>query len=339
MPLKTLRNRSYLDRHMIHVSSEDAVPSESPGVFDFTVKLQNEIQNVVSIELVGWSLPSFLAPTFPGRYNTLFSDRTRGDVASNVPAATSFNWRIYDATQTASVDLNVNVENPDSLSTLPFSYANEALTSLVSALRNSATGALDKQGITEVNSFNTTLVVEVDANTGLLKMYAMEAATQTPLPSTISFLPNASNASDYAARAMGFQQGQSYVGVLQANASPSSSGFDYIVQSPRAITLSPFRYVDVFVQQAAADFSPLDRVYINSASTTPIYIQPSADRTVRLLTNPVRRLDKLNIALKLENGKRIATGLASGLQLTFQVLALSQKNEVPKWVQQEFKIE
>jgi len=111
---------------------------------------------------------------------------------------------------------------------------------------------------------------------------------------------------------------------------PLTSG----VQSNCSIDTEPYRYIDIELGQIP-QFKPFARIYISGDSTRNEFKRPQdTPEHIRLLTDPLRRLDKLNIKLKLQDDKAPNHEIITGHDLSFEVLSLEPTNVLPDWVDQ-----
>lgn len=336
MPLKSTSTPAYLKRTRVLVDSNDANASRTKGLFNYTFDVDTEFQNVVSIELVDWNFDNAWGPTFVGRYNTLYPDETLTDLArSTVPGACTFDIRIEnEATPpTSALEFTVNMEFVSGgVSLCNAIYSTKA--NVVAAINTAVTTAFTALGTTfaNINSTNTTLSLTLE-DSGRMMWTAFRTANPfEPMRVNLLF-KSGPTAADQASRAIGFDFGVDAIAPSSTVSTPGiGSGTNFATIGTSQVNPQPFRYVDIEVQQVP-EYSPLARVYL--AREDEIYSFETARQTgrnARLLSDPIRRLDRLGIKLSMGGDYRITEGNLASHQLTFEILSLAQESDIPEWV-------
>lgn len=329
MPLKHFGEQltPYLRRDYIRVSAEDREEDESRSPFDYTVRLKEVIQDVVSIELVGYDFSSALAPTF---LSNLQSRRPfLQDEGMHL-----FNLRIYHSNATDFVDIVVDMQQPGD----PDYDYSDVLVEFIGgstsnrALEEAITQALTNQGNAFVNIGNTTPHVR-QRESGQLDIFFIRTGP-TPVNSVISF-PSAGS----AARPLGFADDSvSYASVTNTDYA-TGTGTNQVITSPQSVNQQPTRFIDVHLRETP-ELQPLARVYIERPyAITAQYDNARMPRMQRILTDSLRRLEKLTISLTTGDEKRVIPLTAPIFNsLVFEVVSLrpAGKCEPPYWVKQAF---
>lgn len=335
MPLKILPTDGYIKRHLVLVDSKNRVPERSKGPYDYSVDVPEEIQNVVGLEIVGWNFNSLISPTFVGRYDTFFANKDPSQTPSVIPGIKTFELEIFNETSTASVVLPVDLENLISVS--PLSFTNMR-SKIAHAVQESLDGALGQYGNAAVNNTNTTIfatITSVNSAPRLGIVAYRSAAPNDPLPATIRFTDTIEDAEDRAMLPLGFRRGDVQVAEYKTNP-VIVLGPAYEILSPFEVNEMPLRYIDVFVRQTEGTYSPQDRINLVGDTDAATYAIGDKKPLMRILTDPIRRLERLDIRLQFPQGVRIPESLNINHQLSFEVLSLEQSTSVPSYVKQKF---
>lgn len=286
---------SYVRTDKLFINSNDR---SSGTVTDYTIDLKTQLQNVIAIEITGYNLPLALAPTFTSRTSLINPGNDKVDFCISNGVITSnftFTWPSKQYTYS-----NVTVPYLSYVDTL------QQLLNL-SIASDPTFGALGPNSATFVAAIDpderTVVTVYGTGVTGFGFRFA-----------------SGPNAADSAYNSMGFTK----VDTLVAR-TVTSSGFT---------RLRPFRFVDINID-AAKEFKPLKRIYMTDLLTFGT-TRNDADLTrTRLLNQPVRSLQRLQISLSLENNiKPVDQGLAHDLTLT--IFSLNNEQVLPKWLKQSF---
>lgn len=339
MPLKFVNTPHYIRRTRVFVDSADRNESRSRGPFDYTFDVGDEIQNVVAIELVGWNFNSLYSSTFLGRYNTTAPTSSGDTVRSVRPGAHTFDILIEDENNINSILLQSDMEQI--VPTLvPISQAWYALKdptdvrSLIGMYFQFVFVFLFQNSGLGITPVNTTMRIE-ENTLGQLQMMFFRTGGLDPMP---SYFMNKSGptADDNAGRTAGFIDNKDAPTTATLSTTTGiGSGTNYVATSDFLINQQPFRYINVHVKEVEEDFSPLARVYLNRITDINEYIRPCNEgMNTRLLTNPVRRLDRMSILITLDQGYRLSGNFPQSHQLTFDVLSIAQAPIIPHWVGQ-----
>ena len=113
----------YIKRTLVYVDSADALAAESPSDYDFSVPLEEEIQQVFAIELVQFDVPRIISATWIGQYDLAETLRTgivapRGNFSNMIT-----DIRITDETGVNSVVFQGNLDPAEIGSGETFPYS------------------------------------------------------------------------------------------------------------------------------------------------------------------------------------------------------------------------
>lgn len=298
MPLQTSKGPNYIKVTKAFVDSTDHLEG-SKGPYDYVIKLKDDIQYVVGIELTGWNFPNGIAPTFVAPGPNFTGTNTLDFNLSNGVTTTAFQVIWPEKQYTYQ---NVTVPYLSYVRTLQ-QLLNEAIVSdplFGNGAPNEATFLVDVQP-----EEHTVVTVTGAGVTGFQFLFGTGAG-----------------AADASNLAMGFPKADTAAGLE--------------LTSPNPTNLSPFRYVDVSLVQSA-EYTPLQRVYLTSNlyyGTTRN--EPNVTRTRLLSSTPIQRLRFLHIKLTLEGG--VVPPVTSGLphDLVFTIFSVANEETIPEWVDQTF---
>lgn len=296
MPLENqVLTNNYIRVSKIFVSSADR-NENSEGPYRYQVDLKDELQNVVAIEITGYSFPSEIAPTFvapgPGFTGTYALDFeiTTGALTKQFTAFWPERQFSYENVtvpylsyiQTLQQILNLAILNDADFGT---GGAHEAFFASVA----------DPQELSRV-------LISGPGVTGFRYIFA-----------------TGPNRDDAAFNAMGFNR--------------VDTAFALEVVSPTRTNLKPFRHIDINLSEVP-ELIPLRRVYTtDNIYYGTVRNDPGVTRTRLLSSHPIRKLNRMNITITLEGG--VVPPVFQGLdhELTFTVFQLSNEETVPDWVQ------
>lgn len=316
MPLKrfSVYQEPYLRREYVRVGADERETADSRTPFDYIVKLPRPIEDVVSVELVGYDFSSALAPTFLG--NLQSRRPLREDEGMHI-----FNLRVFHSNGVDFVDLVVDMQQP----TAPdYDYSDVLVTYIGGSSRavdTAITQALATQGNAAVNSTNTTVTVTA-LDTGQITI-AFTRTGPVAVDSIISF-----PAAGSAGPALGF-----------LDDTVSYSSVNQVITSPQAVNEQPTRFVDVHLREVP-ELQPLARVYLDRPyAITAQYDNARMPRLPRVLTDSLRRLETLTVRLTTGDEEReIPLTAPIFNSLVFEVLSVRPTGacEIPAWLKQAF---
>jgi hypothetical protein len=300
MPLQTPKGPNYVKINTIYVNSEDR-ETGSVGPYDYVIRLTNEIQYVIGMELTSYNLPSSLAPTFVAA-GSGFDGTNKLDFAlSNGVITTVFS--------TEWPEKNYTYQNLNA----PYLSYLDTLASLLDK-------AIDSDPDFGNGGANETFF-DVDPDPEERTVVVARGTGVTGLQFLFGTGPNAK---DSAQLAMGFANADTPIALTTTSPSPTN--------------LNPFSFVDVSIVQIP-EYTPLSRVYMtNNLAFGTTRNEQRVTRSRLLSSQPIHRLKEIRIKLTLANGvvPPSTTGLAH--DLVFTVFSLANEDSVPSWVNQTFVI-
>jgi hypothetical protein len=330
MPLQDISTKKYIKRTRLFLSSNDKDDTASKGDYDYIINLKQEIQNVLSIELIGWNIPRYLTASFLGRYTQSVKPYASTlNPRGSVPGSSIADVLIVDETglETLNFVLDMELVTPTAPA-LPVSYAGRKMTidQIAVAFEEAIPLALDAAGHATLNTTNYTVNVGIDINNRFffnmhrIGLPATQASVQFLLATGINHM-------DSMHRVLGLPKADTTI-------NPTTSG----IQSLCSIDTEPYRYIDIELGQIP-QFRPFARIFVSGDSTRDEFKRPdNPPEKIRLLTDPLRRLDRINIKLKLQDDKAPNHEIITGHDLSFEVLSLEPTNVLPDWVDQRLLI-
>lgn len=301
MPLQDQKSASaYVKISRIYVSSSNR-REDSRSQYDYIVDLPQQIQYVIGFEVTAYQFPNNVASTFVSK-NGLNpgTDMVDFSVTCSSPAVTkhfSFQWPIKSYNYDTTWSDNSYIKDLESL--LRAAVIDDPLFGIDSPQTATFNAVSDPEGRTRVVCGGTNI-------TGMSFRFGTG--------------PNSNNS---AYHAMGFAKEDT----------PTSE----LIVSPFTVQLSPFRYFDINIDEAA-EFKPLKRIYIDDYLNRNGSVRTEGDTTrTRLLSSqPIRNLRRLHVRITLANG---SLPPPSNLNHDFTLTVFSIANEiaaVPKWIKQVF---
>lgn len=338
MALKSFRSRSYLDRNLVYLSNVDRDRSRSRSAFDFSIELEEEIQDVVSIELIGYNFNTSMIPTFIGKYDYITAENVATNARSPLAAFKTFKIRVYAPNDIDFVDLPVDMESIN-LPSYDYSFANAPLQFLFFSLRvgDQVDRTLAQFGNAFVNSANTTFTVDINEQLTVDFIFYRTAFPNEPMRSQMIFDNSGFDIQDQAAGALGYENGTVVESTLSTLYPAVGSGINQVLTAPFGVNEQFMRYVNVYVEEAA-EFSPLSRLYLTRYPGGQQYNIARKDVKPRILSNTLRRLNRLNIRMTIGDDYRIPETMPDDVQLSFEILSVKPISKLPEWVRQAFLI-
>lgn len=339
MPLKRFSEHedSYLSREFIRVNTTDRENATNDNPFEYNVALKKPIQNVVSLEVVGYDIATGLAPTF-------FSNRQSTRPGVTDEGTRRFNIRVFHSNNTDFVDLEIDLQD-----SIPFyDYTDRVVIQVGSSRRSTTTQngpiadtierALVDQGNIFVNDTNTDVYVATTLTKQLDIMFVR--AGPTPVRSIISF-PATAN----CANVLGFDDDTlSYESSSSTDYPSVGTGTNQVIRSPLAMNNQISRFVDVHVAEVP-ELRPVKRIFVDRAASrldyVALYEVAHMYSRQRILTDSVRKLDSLTIKFTTGDEERAVPLYACPFNsLVFEVITLNpvRKCTLPPWVKQAFTI-
>ena len=299
MPLEREKSsQNYVRVSKLFLSSKDRNVN-SFGPYDYFIDLDEDIQYVVGMEITGYNFPSEISPTFVAE-------------GTKSPGTNKLDFQL----EAGAISKTFTATWPEK----QYNYQNVTVPYLSYVL---------------VLAQIMNLAIETDPDFGVgAPNQATFASTPDPEERThvtvtgagvtgFAFLfdsgPNEANS---AFNAMGYAKTDTVVALDQV--------------SPTRTNLRPFRFIDINLDQAR-EFTPLKRVY----TTDNIYYgtvrnDPNITRTRLLSSQPLRKMQRINVKITLEGGVIPPTTIGLDHDLTVTVFSVANETSVPSWVKQVF---
>lgn len=296
MPLQDDKSRdTWVKVTKIYINSDDR---EVGDVYSYKIKLNEEIQYVVGMELTSYNLPTTITPSF--------TENTK--------------WLDFSLTDGSSTSI-ISVEWP----MIPFVYSgsyDQDYMSYVDRLPDLLNAAMDADPVFGAAGYGCSVFVtdNTDSKTQILfSDGGFDAVTMTLLFDTG---PNAANSSY---KQMGFERSDYSV----------YSGETII--SPNPVELTMFRYVDINVEEAR-ELKPLARIYRNNNQYSGIATnEVNITRTRLLSSEPIRSLRYLTVKLTLVGGISPPISGQDPHDLGFTIFSVGNENgRIPRYLTQTF---
>lgn len=306
MPLQHAQfGRPYIKTTKLFVNSGERT---SGSLYSYVYTLKQEIQNVVAIELTGYNIPSEVTPTFIAS-------------TTNFTGNNKINMKV---TTTGEYSEHFVISWPEK----KYTYENTLIPylsyiSILQQLLNDAVKDSAVLGTSGTKPVTFRVASDTDEKTVI---YIIDGNGTDILGVTLKFATGA-NANESAYYEMGF---------TQADTSSTGSVGSLVITSPNPTNLSPYRFVDVSIDQS--EFQPLQRVYLMDNTyygTTRNELNVSRTRLLR--NNQLKKLNRLNITLRLKNNIVPPTN-ARAHDLIFTVFSISPEQTLPKWLNQNFAL-
>lgn len=322
MPLKNLNVPGYLKRTRIYVNSDEKDIERSNNNYDFIFNLNNEIQNVVSIELTSWNIHKRIAPTFMGRYiQSVVPYPSQLNPRSIIPGTSMMDIEMIDETGVQSVTFPVDLElvGVGTLNPISLSGTLSSIATIIATLQIAIPEALDNEGHGLLNTTNYTLNIGID-NDSRFYFYAHRIGFPLLQAQLRILFKTGLNQLDSMHRVLGFNK-------IDTIPNTITSG----IQSLYSIETTPYRYIDVNILNIP-ELTPNGRIYLTNETD---YVKPyDTPEKPRLLVEPIKKLNELRIKLTLPENESFNHEILTGYDLEFEILSLSPESCIPNWVNQ-----
>lgn len=347
MTLTDLDTPVYLRRYRHFVDNKTGlVRQETKGPYDIATELPRRIQNVQSIEVTNYNLPFSIAPTFypatrsaPGNNKIDVRLEPTGDPQSLLPPAPVLEYTV----------------------TLPTDEVYTEAAQLEEMLQRELQEQMEAQGDPYYNSANGVNwevifgnAEELDATDRLLGVIEFGVLVDDgggvgPNRATVAttfLFGTGRNSANSAFRQLGFDQLDTRIfssddfppivpELQSAQGGVLSFAPVYGPQSYKAVLVPAFRFIDVFIEEVEPSLlpdTPIARLPIVGDSTH--FVGNLVNGRARLLTQPLRHADKLQVRLRVEDGVIPSRISNTGWDLTLDILSLDSVQKVPKWLRQ-----
>ena len=304
MPLATFKNKHYIQGARVFIDSDDRESTIDPfnTQYDVLVNLNNGFDNVVGLDLSSWNIPYDTVPVF---FETTTSQHAQNNLLDvyleNVPF-------------THSVSFTVTLVGSGYGST-------DALGKSVCSQINGALIILNAGGGTFTNVDSFIYTVDSDGRL-LITAPAAQPAGVTRCQFLFGSGPSAGFTPYYA---LGFATPvDTILSVSPLISSPLPS------VPPRRV----YRSVDLGIKQIN-EFPILRRICMSGSDyNTFTYVT----RNYLLLTEPLRRVDRLRMSLKLADGRTATPNAAVGFDAVLDLMLVVEDQVIPSWVKQVIRI-
>lgn len=320
MTLPEFSQPVYIARHRCFIDSSQR---DAGTLYEGQYALSRLLQNVVSIQMVSYNLPRDMMPTFVAS--------GRASDGSQVLGNNMLDVRVTDipVTETVTFSLELPVgrfENAASLRSNIIKWLNKALNAAGNATLNTTNG---------YSFFYDSTTDPLSNNTGQAFFFPSFGFYFDAYSGSAAFLfGSGPNAAQSAWKVLGFPQNTDVGGpdAVTGNA----YAFDPVPARP--MLLSPFQYVDVYVD-VASEKGIVYRIFVQSetaSSAAPAYTvkEERLDTTSLLDDNPPRQTTDIRVTLKLEGNAQVPVALQKDYDLVFDILFISTEIGLPKWMRQ-----
>lgn len=334
----------YVKRSLVFVNSFDRVKQESSSGFEFTWALEEELQQVFSIELVQYSIPHSTAPTWIGKldYSQVFRDN--GVVVLNSTPTNT----LTDILITTEDGLSSAILKSDSDQNVAYGYIFflffHTKTSIsgfrpaqISVQRNLLERdiegrfiLLDHPVINESNyEVKWVYLNDLDEANDITTMVVENKGTPGSYATVEYLYATGTSKHNQTSRVWGFPPG--------VNSTPTASP-ENGARPSFPPTFTQFRYINVNLEEAP-EFSPLARIYTTNNDEEDNYVNPcDIPRKTRIMKTPIRNMKRMRISLNAENGMQFMGLSDIGVLLVFEILSIQQVPKVPKWIVQRLSL-
>lgn len=277
---------------------------ENGKVNEYRLRLPTNIPNVIGASLSAYSLPESLLPSFIQDKSDSFDFRLTSGDNTGVPISKVFTVRW-------PTDIKLKYSKQE---TIDYTYILQNL--LREAIfEDSVFGPLGVYTVTfnvEVSDFRKTVI---RASGTSLDSFELLFATG-PSQSRSAHIQMGFDKADYAADMI-----TTFIG-----------RYTYL-QSPKAVSLTFSRSVDVFIKEFSGD-DLFARVYID---TDEYVTEQNSQSRVRILQTPIRLLQNLHFRLEVSQSP-INEISENEHEISLVVYSLAEEVEVPEWVLQSFTL-
>jgi len=307
MPLQHTFGPHYLKRTRIFIDPDERT-TDSKDQFEFVLPLDNLYENVAAIELVNYNIRGSLQTTFVEQQERFpgnnIVDISLTDVATNL--------QVLDFSVVLSPAGYKNVEEMAKDLTLQFNTQMDAQGHAFFNSSNNVFWTITEN--TSVNAYNVdhTLDFKIEEN--------LVADT---IQATFLFA-SGTNRDNNASLPLGFTNEDTAVFTV----APTTY---YTPQPQFRPELFTFRYVDISIREFP-ELKPVARVYLTdkeyySKGNTTV-------AAVRLLTEPVKEMEEMRVVITLPGGRKPPIEVCSGVDLTFDLIQVSNEVRIPSWTNQ-----
>lgn len=311
MPLQPDFYEDFVQVKTVNVDTKDAYVISSDGFSnDVRVMLTESFSNVIGIEVENYSVPLQSLSQFTGKNKIDFRLRN--------PAIFGGQWKNFTAVIPVKPVLYNSPEAPSA----------DLLTSLYEAFASVIGTDPDFGGKVDIVA-----VPDAGTTTRLIcrTLAYPPLATWPGYGSTeCEFLfDSGPNREESAAQILGFDNQDYTFFPITLNGTPFR-----VVVSPRNAQINRFRYLDILLDEVP-EFKPFHRIFIPTIRTQTTSLPENASR-MRLLSQPIRTLDRLTIRLRLAGGRKPFSIFP--FYFSFRIFELKSSFALPEKEQERIKL-
>ncbi len=322
----------YIKRTLLFINSSERDEARSRDGYRFSFRLPQELQDVFSIELVQFNVLKTTIPTF---YGTMDMSQAREDEG------------LVLGTSGSNMVTDVLIENMSGPETLSFTATLDPLSYFVSGVQRDlplAGETLDKTQIilyfylafcyqwfqstdAVLNSTNYDITLGGDLADGKFIIYLEDSGAPGTYASVSFLYGTGPNKRNQASQVLGFSKNR--------DTTPEATTF-YGAASEFSVIPKPMVYIDVNSPQTR-EINPLARIYLLDERED--YVRPcDIEHGVRIIKNPVRRMQFLDLDVRLPGGIPVQNADDVGFQLTVEMYSVMPVPKKPQWVNQWFTL-
>ncbi len=319
MPLLDINRPLYVRRERFYVDSIRRNLDLSRTQFDIVMDLPKRYQNVESLEVTNYNMPTDMAATF-------FFENSDSEPGNNL-----LDISLVNDAATQSLDFTVTLEAP---------MAYETKEAMASAVETQIQTQMDALADPYFVSPAVTWRVELTGTNRDIMNFVVD----TTYPATTIFASflfgTGPNQDRSPAEVFGFNPGED-TSVVSAWSGPLSNvPGNTGPHAYKRLQLQPKRYADLFCRQAEPSLNsgtPLARFFLTD-QVDWAQSEETAARP-RMFKEPLRYADKLNFKLELEGGTTPASVSTNGWDATMDILTLADETCIPGWLKQRFNLQ
>lgn len=321
MPLLDIDRELYVKRSRHYIDNQLRT-SNSRTPFDIVMDLNNQIENIESIEVVNHNIPFSL--------NTSFIAKTASTRGNNL-----LDIMLEDIGGGNRIEFTVEITAP---------YLIDDFTTFSTFMSTLISDTMDAQGdsmwsttapvpftITKVQ-FTYSLVN--DADPYIITSLQVERNGAAPTVQGKYLFGTGPSRGNGPERLLGFKEGAD-TNIYDVGEKPGGgAGSEFLPISYKVGVPRPFQYIDIFVQEMEPNLitgTPLSRVFISEKSR--FVCNGELPWRPRLMTTPLRIRKDLRVKLLYEDDIEPLAEYTNGWDVTLDLLSLSDETSVPKWVQ------
>lgn len=297
MPLESEKGPSYVKVTKIYVDSRDRDTTDSASSVDYVVNIPRNVQYVIGCEVTAVDLPRDLTPSFLA-------------AQSGTTGTTYIDFELT----TGGITTVFSAQWPERR----FTYEDMLVPSrsYVTTLQNLLQEAVRYDadfGDGQANEATFTVSATADQLTKVV-------VSGTGITGLRFLFSTGTNEANSAYEQMGFTKADTVSALETLSANP--------------VVLDTYRYVDINIEEFQ-ELRPLERVYLTDTSGDTVINSYNLSR-LRMLTDPVHRLRRLQVKLSLKGGASPPGGTDQEHGFTLTVFSLSNETTIPEWVKQVF---